>query len=58
MIAMPKPFRTRGIEPLLAYTRKPGFEIRLMPLITFSLFGPYFKVTVIFFSAAVTPVTA
>ena len=31
------------------YVRRPGFEILLRPLITFSPLGPYFKTTVIVF---------
>ena len=44
-IAIPKPFNTLGTSPVLAYTRKPGFEIRFNPVITRSLFFPYFKNT-------------
>ena len=44
-IAIPKPFNTLGMSPVLAYTRNPGFEIRFKPVMTRSLFGPYFKNT-------------
>ena len=41
-IAIPSPFNTLGSSSALAYTRKPGFEILLIPLITLSPFE-YFK---------------
>src|SRR5699024_128197 len=43
MIAMPKPLRTRGTSSAFAYTRNPGLLLRLIPEMTCSLFGPYFK---------------
>ena len=43
--AILKPPRTRGSSSLPAYTRRPGLEILLMPVITFSLLEPYFNVT-------------
>ena len=36
--AIPKPFNTLGTSLALAYTRKPGLEIRFNPVITRSLF--------------------
>ena len=36
--AIPKPFNTLGTSFALAYTRKPGLEIRFNPVITRSLF--------------------
>ncbi|CFO36594.1 Uncharacterised protein [Staphylococcus aureus] len=36
--AIPKPLSTLGTSLALAYTRKPGFEIRFNPVITRSLF--------------------
>jgi len=36
--AIPKPLSTLGTSLALAYTRKPGFEIRFKPVITRSLF--------------------
>src|SRR5438270_5759066 len=42
---MPSPPSTRPISLRPTYTRQPGREMRLMVLITDSLFGPYFKYT-------------
>ena len=44
-IAIPNPFNTLGTSVFLTYTRKPGLEIRFKPVITRSLFLPYFKAT-------------
>ena len=45
MIAVPSPPSTLGRSALLAYTRRPGLEILLSPVITFSfLSAPYFNV--------------
>ena len=45
-MATPRPPRTVGISVDFAYTRRPGFETRLMPAIDRSRFGPYFSVSV------------
>ena len=46
-IAIPSPFNTLGSSSALAYTRKPGFEILLIPLITLSPFE-YLRVSLSF----------
>ena len=44
-IAIPKPPSTLGSSSLPAYTRRPGFEILLSPVMIFSfLSAPYFNV--------------
>ncbi|CAM5586524.1 hypothetical protein SCALM49S_06691 [Streptomyces californicus] len=43
MIATPRPPRTFGRLVDFAYTRRPGFEMRLMPAIERSRFGPNFS---------------
>ena len=45
MIAVPKPPRTFGSSSLPAYTRRPGLEILLRPVMIFSFLSlPYFNV--------------
>ena len=43
IIAIPKPLRTIGISSFFAYTRSPGLEILLSPVITLSRLSVYFK---------------
>ena len=47
IIAIPRPFNTRGTSCALAYTRNPGFEILFNPVITRSFLFPYFNVRTI-----------
>src|SRR5699024_2067907 len=42
-IVFPKHFSTRGTSSALANTRNPGLLILLIPVMTRSLFEPYFK---------------
>ena len=41
-MATPIPARMDGTLSWVTYTRRPGFEMRTRPEITFSLPGPYF----------------
>ena len=43
MIAIPKPFKTRGSLSAGAFTRRPGFEIFFNPEITLAPFSAYFN---------------
>ena len=45
-MATPRPPRTRGISVDFAYTRRPGFETRLIPAIERSRLGPYLRSSV------------
>ena len=42
-MATPRPPRTLGSSVDFAYTRRPGFDTRLMPAIERSRLGPYFS---------------
>src|SRR4029450_3023077 len=46
MMAMPRPPRTRGRLSFLAYTRRPGLEMRRTPLMVRSRLGPYLRTMV------------
>src|SRR6266853_724806 len=44
-MATPIPARMAGTLSWVTYTRRPGFDTRTRPEMTFSLLGPYFRYT-------------